>query len=264
MSDAIPDGVRRSIKDDLRRLELEEPVRILFAVESGSRAWGFPSPDSDFDARFVYARPVDWYLSLQEGRDVIELPIRGDLDVNGWDIKKALNLLVKPNPVLLEWLSSPIRYSWQDSVCEALHALAVKTAYAKACLHHYLNLAERIWSADVAGKETVKLKKYFYVLRPALCLLWIRERADAIPPMNLQQLIAGLDLPAPFVESVDALLAQKMATSELGEGARIKVIEDVILEALAWARHVAPSLASKADHRLEADALFRAIVRQEL
>jgi len=108
MSAIIPPAARMRILADLGRIEREEGVRILFAVESGSRAWGFPSPDSDYDARFVYARPADWYLSLAPGRDVVELPIDGDYDTNGWDIRKALNLLLKPNPVLLEWLSSPI------------------------------------------------------------------------------------------------------------------------------------------------------------
>ena len=120
-------GTRRSRKqilEKLRLIEQEHDVQILFAVESGSRAWGFPSPDSDYDARFVYARSVDWYLSIDPGRDVIELPIEGDLDINGWDIQKALGLLLKPNPVLLEWLSSPVRYHWNGKVCDQLISLS--------------------------------------------------------------------------------------------------------------------------------------------
>jgi predicted nucleotidyltransferase len=109
----IPAARRRQIGDVLRRIERRERVRILLAVESGSRAWGFASPDSDYDVRFVYARPLDWYLSLQQPRDVIELPIDDLLDVNGWDIQKALRLACKPNPVLLEWLQSPIVYRRQ-------------------------------------------------------------------------------------------------------------------------------------------------------
>ncbi|MEM6906851.1 MAG: nucleotidyltransferase domain-containing protein, partial [Pseudomonadota bacterium] len=101
--------MRAEIMAKLTGIERDFGVRILFAIESGSRAWGFPSPDSDYDVRFVYVHPTDWYLSLTPGRDVIELPIRDDLDIGGWDLRKALNLLLKPNPVMLEWLSSPIR-----------------------------------------------------------------------------------------------------------------------------------------------------------
>jgi len=114
---SIGDEMRADIVDRLAAVESDFGVRILFAIESGSRAWGFPSPDSDYDVRFVYAHPTDWYLSLTPGRDVIELPIADDLDIGGWDLRKALKLLLRPNPVLLEWLSSPIRYRWDEAAC---------------------------------------------------------------------------------------------------------------------------------------------------
>jgi len=112
----IPVAQWTHIMSELRSIETREDVRILFAIESGSRAWGFASPDSDFDVRFVYVRRQDWYLSLTPGRDVIELPLVGDDDINGWDIRKALNLALKPNPVLLEWLSSPVQYIWDADI----------------------------------------------------------------------------------------------------------------------------------------------------
>ena len=125
----IDPAIRARIDDILSGIETREGVRLLFAIESGSRAWGFPSPDSDYDVRFVYVRSVDWYLSLELGRDVIELPVDAGMDVNGWDIRKALGLLLKPNPVLLEWLDSPIRYRWDAQACDALSALAGKVAH---------------------------------------------------------------------------------------------------------------------------------------
>lgn len=140
--DTVSEAMRARIGAALDRIEREEGVRLLFAVESGSRAWGFPSPDSDYDVRFVYARPLDWCLSLEPGRDVIEPPIEGDLDINGWDVRKALILLKKPNPVALEWLLSPIRYRWDEAVCGRLAAVAARTAPATACLHHDLRLGE--------------------------------------------------------------------------------------------------------------------------
>ena len=96
----IESRICRRIVNRLEEIERSESVRILLAVESGSRAWGFPSPDSDYDVRFLYARPRDWYLSIDARRDVIECPIEDVLDINGWDIRKALHLLLKANPVL--------------------------------------------------------------------------------------------------------------------------------------------------------------------
>src|SRR4030095_590913 len=106
----IDDATAESIRHKLADIERAEDVRILFAVESGSRAWGFPSPDSDYDVRFLYVHKADWYLSIDPRRDVIELPIEGEFDINGWDLRKALQLLIKSNPVLLEWLRSPVLY----------------------------------------------------------------------------------------------------------------------------------------------------------
>ena len=201
--------MRETILARLEGVERDEDVRILFAVESGSRAWGFPSPDSDYDARFVYARPADWYLSLRPGRDVIELPIEGLLDINGWDIRKALGLLLKPNPVLLEWLSSPLRYIWNAPVCERLIDFSKRVSHGPACLHHYLHLGTRQWDAHIEGKEQVNLKKYFYILRPAMAVRWIRLNPDAIPPMNFQALIAGTDLPSGLLSELNRLLVRK-------------------------------------------------------
>lgn len=258
---AIPEPARQRILADLDTIEREEGVRILFAVESGSRAWGFPSPDSDYDARFVYVREADWYLSLQPGRDVIELPIDGDFDVNGWDIQKALLLLLKPNPVLLEWLASPIRYRWDDAACATLSAFAQRTAYARACLHHYLSVSRRLWNEFVEGREGVNLKKYLYILRPALCIAWIRERPGAIPPMSLPELMAGVELEAGFRAEVAELLARKAQTSEVGEGKRIGVLDDLVQREWAWAGTQDVRVAPDPALRGEAEALFRAFVR---
>jgi predicted nucleotidyltransferase len=102
--------VHQQILEELKRIEKEEGVRILYACESGSRAWGFPSKDSDYDVRFIYIRPVDWYVSIYDKRDVIERPISDMLDINGWDLRKALNLFRKSNPPLLEWLKSTMPF----------------------------------------------------------------------------------------------------------------------------------------------------------
>ncbi len=259
--DPIPADARARILADLARLQAEHGVRVLFAVESGSRAWGFPSPDSDFDARFVYVRPLADYLRLFPVRDVIEQPIEGLYDVNGWDIRKALQLLLKPNPVLLEWLSSPIRYLWDEALCAQLTAFANRTAYAQACVHHYLGVGTRLRAEYLDGRTDVNLKKYFYVVRPALCLGWVRERLPGAPPMALSALMEPLPLPAGFREAIAQLLVRKAAASEVGTGARIDVLDAYVAEQFAWAAEQ-PRLAVEDRPELveEADAVFRGIL----
>lgn len=237
-------------------------MRILFAIESGSRAWGFPSPDSDFDARFVYVRQPDWYLSLSPGRDVIELPIDGDFDTNGWDIRKALQLLLKPNPVLLEWLSSPIRYCWNDDACAKLKALAEKTAFARACLHHHFSLSRRLWNEFVEGRDEVNLKKYLYILRPAFCIAWVREREGEIPPMSLPDLMAGVTADAGLRAAVADLLERKAQASEVGLGRRVDALDVMIQREMSWALEQAMRVVPDRDLWAEADDLFREFVRQ--
>ena len=258
---SISGEMQATILRELRGIEAREDVRILFAVESGSRAWGFPSPDSDYDARFVYARPRDWYLSLEPGRDVIELPIDGELDINGWDIRKALNLLLKPNPVLLEWLSSPIRYLWDEITCQKLRNLAEQVAHGPACLHHYLHLGGRQWEVYIEGRDQVNLKKYFYIVRPALAVRWMRMRPETVPPMNFQDLVAGTDLNADLVQALDGLLLAKSRSREVGEAPRVPVIDALITSEFDWAREASQSIKpGRADLRPGADALFRDIL----
>jgi predicted nucleotidyltransferase len=257
---SIAPEIRTEIDRQLRRIEQEFDVRILFAIESGSRAWGFPSPDSDYDVRFVYAHSADWYLSLKPGRDVIELPIEGDWDINGWDIRKALNLLMKPNPVLLEWLSSPIRYRWSDGECRRLAELAGRSTFGDACMHHYRNLARSQWQKHISDGSGVNYKKFFYILRPALALHWIRVRPETPPPMNLQDLVGGLSLGDELVSEIDCLLMLKSKAKETGAGDRVAPIDTYIHEQIEWAGGTKASAASES---LEAEAgqLFRTIVR---
>lgn len=257
----ISAAMHDTVVDQLRQIEAREDVRILFAIESGSRAWGFPSPDSDYDARFVYARPRDWYLSLEPGRDVIELPIEDELDINGWDIKKALNLLLKPNPVLLEWLSSPIRYMWDDEACARLKGFAERVAHGPACVHHYFNLGESLWKRHIAPKDQVNLKKYFYIVRPAMALRWVRMHPDIIPPMNFQELLAGIDVSDELTSALNELLIAKSRSKEVGLAPRVAVIDAFIEAEFDWAREATHGLrAERLELRPDADALFREIV----
>ena len=160
------------IIQNLSDIEHAENVRIFFACESGSRAWGFPSADSDYDVRFLYIRPVEWYLSILEDRDVIEKPISGDLDINGWDLKKALGLFRKSNPPLMEWLGSPIVYRETGTIAQRMRDLAPTFYSPISSTYHYLQMARRNFREYLHG-EQVWVKKYFYVLRPLFAVQWL-------------------------------------------------------------------------------------------
>ena len=261
----IPVEAEAHIQKQLDLISHEHNVRFLFAVESGSRAWGFPSPDSDFDVRFVYAHEQSWYLNLFPGRDVIELPIKGDWDTNGWDIRKALQLLLKPNPVLLEWLSSPIRYRWKDDVCTALIDFVEKFISPTDCAPHYFHLARRQWLNAIEGKDRVNLKKYFYTLRPVLALRWLRLYPDRLPPMNFQELVNGTNISNDFIIETEALLDAKSRTSEIGSGKRISSLDSLISSELTLADEELPKRQAPNQETIaEASQLFRSIIGNEI
>lgn len=174
----------------------DEGVAIPWAIESGSRAWGFPSPDSDYDGRFLYVRPSADYLSIWPRRDVIEMPLVGELDVNGWDLAKALRLMLKGNAVVLEWLQSPIVYRGDAAFRDALLDLGRRHADRGAIGRHYLHLGERQRRTYFGDDKSVAVKKLFYALRPAAALRWLRMHADAaMPPMHFPTLMAECDPP---------------------------------------------------------------------
>lgn len=261
--DEIPADIRATIDQRLDMVEAANGVRILFAIESGSRAWGFPSPDSDYDVRFVYAHAPDWYLAIDPRRDVIELPIEGDLDINGWDLKKALQLLVKPNPVLLEWLRSPILYRADRPAMDRLTALGERAAHLRPSTHHYMHLCHSQYRRFIDGKAEVALKKYFYALRPALALMWLRAYPDRPVPMAMPRLREGLDLPAGVSDFLDDLLRRKAVTRELGSGPRIPALDGLIEQAMADAPDAPDADYPPAPGLLdEANALFREIVQE--
>ena len=151
--------MREKIQEQLRRIEEAENIKILLAVESGSRAWGFASPDSDYDVRFVYIRRPEDYLRLDAVRDVIELPIDDVLDINGWDLQKTLRLLHKSNPTLFEWFSSPIVYQITE-FADKFRELMMHYFSSKKTLYHYISMAEGNYREYLQG-EIVRAKKYF-------------------------------------------------------------------------------------------------------
>ncbi|MCD9020208.1 nucleotidyltransferase domain-containing protein [Cohnella silvisoli] len=254
--------IHEVIKQELNRLEQEERIRILYACESGSRAWGFPSQDSDYDVRFIYIRQTDWYLSIFDKRDVIERPISDKLDISGWDLRKALNLFRKSNPPLLEWLQSPILYTEKYSVMEQIRTVSPLTFSPKSCLYHYLNMARVNYRTYLQG-ERVRIKKYFYVLRPVLACEWI-EKYGEMPPMEFNVLVdrlipKGGDLSL----EVQKLLLRKKSGEELDYEPRLNPINDYLEERLRYyAQSVGSMKAGEARLDESLDDLFRSALQE--
>lgn len=225
--------MQRAVEEELDRIEAREGVRVLYAVESGSRAWGFASTDSDWDVRFIYVRPPEWYLSVQRRRDVLEYPLSGDLDVSGWDLQKALGLLARSNPPLVEWLRSPHVYREASSVAQSLRELATTGFSARSCMHHYFHMAEGNYREYLQG-ESVRVKKYFYVLRPVLACRWIGAHGT-MPPIEFAALLEDQLVPT-LRPVVLALLDRKRSGEELASGARIAPLNDYLDSELAALR----------------------------
>ena len=221
MSDALP---REDIAGRLDALEREEDVRIVYAVESGSRAWGFASTDSDYDVRFLYLHRPDWYLRIDgdHQRDVIERPIVDEIDLSGWDLQKALGLFFKSNPPLYEWLRSPLIYREVTPVALEMRDLASMFYDPRAGFHHYLHMAQGNYRGELA-KEQVRHKKYFYVLRPVLACRWI-DAGLGVPPMEFEHLLDRFLPNGPVRRQLDELLAAKRAGVESDSGPRLEHI----------------------------------------
>jgi predicted nucleotidyltransferase len=249
-------AIESAIQDRLAVIERERAVKVLFACESGSRAWGFASPDSDYDVRFIYTGPASSYLTVHPARDVIEEPVNADLDVSGWDLRKALGLLAKSNPPLLEWLDSPIVYQQDPAFVARFRALAKDWFNPRACRHHYINMARNNHREHMRG-ETVKLKKYLYILRPVLACQWL-ERDLGPVPMRLEIMLDTLVNDAALRAAVERLLALKRATPELGEGPAIPEISRFLAEEIARLSTASVELPEPARPLPELDKFFRA------
>lgn len=213
------------IDQKLDEIEKTEGVRILHAVESGSRAWGFASPDSDYDVRFVYVRPLEDYLRIDEPRDVIEWQLDEVLDINGWDLKKALRHFAKGNATLFEWSMSPVVYRTTEEWAE-IQEVSKQYFSEKAGVGHYYGTANSTLNGYLLG-DKVKYKKYFYALRPLLASRFIEEYHSA-PPVLFDELMK-MDLDTELREGIEGLLEIKKATFEGEERPQIPVIRDFIV-----------------------------------
>ncbi|KIA91422.1 nucleotidyltransferase [Pedobacter kyungheensis] len=213
----------------LGEIECAHNIKILFACESGSRGWEFPSPDSDYDVRFIYTRPLDDYLSVSDSPDHLDFPINNELDINGWDIKKVLKLIRKSNTTPFEWLQSPIIYMEHDHFKEDLWKLCQQYFYRKTNVNHYLGIALGALETGTNAGE-IKIKKLFYVLRSLLSAKWCLEK-NTIAPMTIEPLITLM--PENLMEIVRELILLKSTSNE---GFLIKIV---------------PQLSAYIDHEFE-------------
>jgi uncharacterized protein len=241
----------------LDQLESDRHVRVLFAVESGSRAWGFASPDSDYDVRFVYVHQRDWYLSVEDGRDVLEVT-DGDLDVSGWDLRKALRLMRRSNPALLEWLHSPLVYREDRSFTHELRALARQCMSEEKCFQHYFHMARGHWQKYLQGDE-VRLKKYLYVLRPVLACRWLEQGRGHVPV--LFSTLVNQVLPEADVRlALGNLLAKKQAGRESTSQAPDPVLHRFLERELARLQPVSVTMEHSGEDSLESlNRLFQSV-----
>ena len=216
-------NIKNQILTKLKTIEQDHNVTILLAIESGSRAWGFPSEDSDYDVRFIYVHKPHWYLSIFKKRDVIEIPVDPVLDINGWDLKKALKLLRKSNPALMEWLTSPMVYLVNEPLLAPLKQLAKTAFIPESSCHHYLSMAK----ANIAKAEKsdqVRIKTYLYAIRPILCCRWVIDN-DTQPPMLFHDVL-NIYLPDGEVRAeIDKLLEIKTSSAESDTVNRLPNIE---------------------------------------
>lgn len=260
----IPSDVHQEIMLRLARTEREEGVRIVLAVESGSRAWGFASPNSDFDVRFIYARPADWYLAvdLEERRDVIEYGITDDIDLNGWDVRKALRLFWKSNPGFVEWIQSPITYIESGGFAAGARDLLPEIYSTQRGIYHYRSMAKNNYRGYLRAKM-VPLKKYFYVLRPLFSVRWIEKYGTAAPIEFdlLLQMVAGQ---AQLLADIDELLRAKRESPEMGLAKPVASIDSFIEAELERLESIHPPRSLNPGPLPKLNELFHSTLREHV
>lgn len=256
------------ILDIIKHIENDFNVKVLFACESGSRAWGVPALQSDFDIRFIYIHHYDWYLSIDSKRDVIEIPkndsinipVHQQVDMTGWELTKSLRLLRKSNPPLLEWINSNIVYYNAFETIENMKGMSKPIFSPKVCMFHYLNMARGNFR-DCQKDVEVNVKRYLNVLRPLLAAKWI-EKYMAFPPIEYQFLIEGLSLDDGFEKQIKQLLNFKMFGVKQNTLNKIEEFNQHIRVELDSLENYVKSLINNEDnHTVLLDRYFREMLK---
>jgi uncharacterized protein len=254
----VDDRMREIIQARLREIEASEKIAVLFACESGSRGWQFASADSDYDVRFIYLHPLEWYLSLHSKRDVIERPITEQLDIVGWEFRKALQLMQRSNPRLLEWRSSPILYHSPHPLIEQLWAQIPKYFSPSVCGQYHLRSARYYLNWAMTGDE-IHVKRFFYALRSVLVLKWIEE-TGTMSPMNFWEKVDRV-VPSPAIQdAIQQLFVAKQQTAEQASIPRMPVLEEFCSEEIARFEQVTQTFEHILGPDQPLEALFQSAV----
>ncbi|WP_133470014.1 DNA polymerase beta superfamily protein [Paraglaciecola marina] len=254
--------VRVEILRRIKAAESEHGVKVLYAIESGSRAWGFESPNSDYDVRFIYVHPKDWYLTVdvEDKRDVIEYPIVDEIDINGWDIRKALKLFWKSNPAFIEWLQSPIVYADDGHFANKARELMPSIASSQKGIYHYLHMAKGNFR-EYLKKDLVPLKKYFYVLRPLLAIMWL-EKFNKPAPIEFEVLRKLVSDNKPLDDAITDLLLRKRASLEKEYAPAVPVINEFIESELARHESYSAKMKGREADFESLNMLFKAVLER--
>ncbi len=246
------------IKEKLKEIETRHNVRVLYACESGSRAWGFPSTDSDYDVRFIYALPGNDYLSIDDIKDTIDIPVNEVLDINGWDIRKSLRLFARSNAAVYEWIQSPIVYGKNGDFLTRLTGLMSEYFSPRDGMHHYLGVARNAFST-LTGDE-IKLKKYFYCLRSLLAAMWINEKQH-VPPMEFA-ILRTLVTDSNWHNEIDRLLQLKAGSNESTLIKPHQLLNEFITANIAICETQAASAQKKETEKETLNKLFRELIHE--
>ncbi len=243
--------MKKEILKRLKEIEKEKEVTILFAVESGSREWGFASEDSDYDIRCVHAGRRDNYLGLKGVPEQID-SIKGTIDVVSWDIKKFFSLFLKSNPTVSEWLSSKRVYvdkKFGKKSREDLFKIFSEDFSRSRLKHHYLSLAKQNYEKYInSGEKEVLLKKYVYILRALGCVEYISKN-NSLPPLNWK--LSSVYLPKNIKTHFEKLVELKKK-SEKNKNKRIEELDK-------WIENKLKELVNEDKHKFD-ESLINAIV----
>ena len=258
----IDKSIKAEIMRRIKAAEQEHNVKVLFAIESGSRAWGFASPNSDYDVRFIYAHPQDWYLDInvERKRDVIEYPIVDEIDINGWDIRKALMLFWKSNPAFVEWIQSPIVYVDDGFFSKSVTDLLPSIYAHEKGIYHYKHMAKTNYRGYLR-KDLVPLKKYFYVLRPLLAIKWLEEKNEPAP-IEFDTLRTLIKDDKALSHEIEKLLIRKKASMEKDLIPQVPAINDFIERELERLESYADIPEREADDMKALNQLFKHVIKE--
>lgn len=261
MKNPIDKIIRAEIMRRIESAEQEHNVKVLFAIESGSRAWGFASPNSDYDVRFIYAHPQDWYLDInvETKRDVIEYPIVDEIDINGWDIRKALMLFWKSNPAFVEWIQSPIVYVDDGFFAHSVRELLPDIYAHEKGIYHYKHMAKQNYRGYLRN-ELVPLKKYFYVLRPLLAIRWMEEKKEPAP-IEFDILRTLVEDDKYLSDEIEKLLMRKKSSLEKDMISQVPAINNFIETELKRLENYANTPERKRNDMIVLNKLFKAVIR---